>query len=61
MIEKKKRNWRARYLTIEAFGLWKKNDFRHLKWEVHGIGVILLVVLGLVTAMFSIALGKLFG
>ena len=60
-MEKKKRNWRSRYLTFEAFETWKKNDFRHLKWEVHGITVVLLVILGLITTIFSLAISKLFG
>ena len=56
-----KRNWKAKYLTIEAFNAFKNNDFRHLKWEVHGIGIGVLILLGLVTTIFALALAKLFG
>ena len=59
--KKKGRNWRQKYLTLEEWRNWKNNDFRHLKWEVHGVAAVIVIILGLVTAIFAFALTRLFG
>ena len=61
------RNWRARYLTIEAFEKWRTNDFHDLQREVCNTkkllwGVLIAVIAIPTAAFFMIAqfiLGRL--
>jgi len=45
MEERKGRNWKARYLTIDKFGEFLSNDFHHLKSEVREVKWILRIAL----------------
>lgn len=52
-MEKKKRNWRSRYLTLTEWDAWLKNDWKHLSWKVDITLTLLLIIL-------AVALAKLF-
>lgn len=45
-MDKRGRNWRAKYLTMEQFEKFLGNDFWHLKWKVDFIFWVVLAILG---------------
>ena len=44
MADKRGRNWKAKYLTIEVFEIFRDNHFKHLKDEVREVKWLLRVV-----------------
>ena len=64
MENKRGRNWRARYLTIEAFEKWKGQDFCHLVKDVKLNRKLLLIILAATIALptiFLVAIVQLLG
>lgn len=53
MENKKGRNWKAKYLTIERFEKFMGNEFWHLNLKVN----ISLWLMGVILALMAITLG----
>ncbi len=52
MQQRRGRNWKAKYLTLEAFERFLKNDFWHLNLKVN----ITLWLLGVILILLGITL-----
>lgn len=59
MENKRGRNWRATYLTIDTFEKWRKNEWCHFKRYTDLRLNFILVFLALVLGLMAILIGKI--
>ena len=45
----------------EWFKHWLNNHWRHMTWKVNGLIAGMIIIIGLLAALFSAALTQLFG